>query len=287
MRILSILGSIVTVFPAVAVKPLKRGSVGPERMRSWMRITFALMVVPVMLWAPPSTLADAEPRSALELPLLLSTDIGESEGERGVGEAPADNAVRTAPAVREVPVIQEAPAVREAPVVREAMAQTATADTGSDPADRYRIDSGDGISITVYGEPDLSIKDERVKGNGKISYPLLGEIEVRGRTASELQRTITRMLADGYLKKPNVTVSIDTFRLFYIKGEVRNPGGFNYVDGLTVEKAVALAGGYTERASKRNITVVREGDPDQRVRQATPGTSIRPGDVITIGESFF
>ncbi len=287
MRILSILGSIVTVFPAVAVKPLKRGSVESERMRSWMRITFALMVVPVMLWAPPSTLADAEPRSALELPLLLSTDIGESEGERGVGEAPADNAVRTAPAVREVPVIQEAPAVRESPVVREAMAQTGTTDTGSDPADRYRIDSGDGISITVYGEPDLSIKDERVKGNGKISYPLLGEIEVRGRTASELQRTITRMLSDGYLKKPNVTVSIDTFRLFYIKGEVRNPGGFNYVDGLTVEIAVALAGGYTERASKRNITVVREGDPDQRARQATPGTSIRPGDVITIGESFF
>ena len=275
MRILSILGNITTVFPAVAVKHYVRGTLGVERMRSSMRIIFALFVVSAMLWVPLNSSADAEPRSAVDLTLLLSTDISGSEGDGEAREAP--------PSV----VTQPAPVVRKAPVVQETMAQTGSAQTSVDPADRYRIDTGDGVSITVYGEPDLSIKDERVKGNGKISYPLLGDIEVRGRTASELRQIITRMLADGYLKKPNVTVSIDTFRLFYIKGEVRNPGGFNYVDGLTVAKAVALAGGFTERASERNITVVREGDPNGRARQATPGTSIRPGDVITIGESFF
>lgn len=235
-----------------------------------MRIIFALLAVPVLFCTPINASAE---RSTIDLTLLLSTDVGSSETEPGgpesaTGEAGSPDAAGSA-------------------VGEGAMAQAAGAQPDFDPADTYRIDTGDGISITVYGEPDLSLKDERVKGNGKISYPLLGDIQVRGRTASELQRLITEMLSDGYLKKPNVTVSIDTFRLFYIKGEVRNPGGFNYVDGLTVEKAVALAGGYTERASERNITVVREGDPTQRARQATPGMRIRPGDVITVGESFF
>jgi polysaccharide export outer membrane protein len=154
-------------------------------------------------------------------------------------------------------------------------------------SDEYRVDTGDGISVTVYGEADLSIKDERVKGNGTISYPLLGGIEVRGLTAPQLRDLISRLLADGYLKKPNVTVSIDTYRMFFIKGEVRNPGGYNYQNGLTVEKAVALAGGFTERASEKEITVVRDNDPEQEVRAAKPTTRIAPGDVVTVGESFF
>lgn len=242
-------------------------------MRRWMRIIFALLAIPVLLWAPLNSSADAVPRSSVDPTLLLSTDVGGNQAEPGAAPPAA-----TQPSPR---------ATESRPAPRETMAQTGSSQRAYDPADSYRIDTGDGVSITVYGEPDLSLKDERVKGDGRISYPLLGDIQVRGRTASELQQLITEMLADGYLKKPNVTVSIDTFRLFYIKGEVRNPGGFNYVDGLTVEKAVALAGGYTERASERNITVVRDGDPGQRARQATPGTRIRPGDVITVGESFF
>jgi len=235
-----------------------------------IRTIFALMLVPVLLWAPLNAYSQT---SSIDLPLLLSTDVGSSETapiapQSAAGEArPSEAATGSAR--------------------REVMAQSGAQPPAYDPADTYRIDTGDGITITVYGEPDLSLKDERVKGSGKISYPLLGDIQVRGRTASDLQQLLTEMLADGYLKKPNVTVSIDTFRLFYIKGEVRNPGGFNYFDGLTVEKAVALAGGYTERASERNITVVRDGDATQRARQATPGMRIQPGDVITVGESFF
>ncbi len=238
-----------------------------------MRFFFALLAVPALFLVPLHASADALPKPSVDLTLLLSTDVGNGATEPGVNPSANDEASPRPTRSR----IEN----------REAIAQTGSPQPGFDPADSYRIDTGDGISVTVYGEPDLSIKDERVKGNGKISYPLLGDIDVRGRTASELQRLITEMLSDGYLKKPNVTVSIDTFRLFYIKGEVRNPGGFNYVDGLTVEKAVALAGGYTERASERNISVVRDGDPSQRARQARPGTRIRPGDVITVGESFF
>lgn len=153
--------------------------------------------------------------------------------------------------------------------------------------DSYQVDTGDGISVTVYGEPDLSIKDERVKGNGTISYPLIGAIQVRGLTAPELQDRITEKLADGYLKQPNVTVNIETYRMFFIKGEVKNPGGYSFQDGLTIEKAVALAGGFTERASKGSITVFRDGDAADSERKAAPTTRIRPGDVVTVGESFF
>ena len=157
----------------------------------------------------------------------------------------------------------------------------------SGTSDSYRVDTGDGVSIRVYGEADLSIKDERVKGNGTISYPLLGDIEVRGLTARQLRDLISRLLADGYLKKHNVSVSIDTYRMFFIKGEVRNPGGYNYQNGLTIEKAVAIAGGFTERASEKAITLVRDDDPEQRLQTAKPTTRIAPGDVVTVGESFF
>ena len=159
--------------------------------------------------------------------------------------------------------------------------------TASRISDSYRVDTGDGVSVTIYGEADLSIKDERVKGNGTISYPLLGDIEVRGLTAPEIRDLISGLLADGYLKKPNVAVSIDTYRMFFIKGEVRNPGGYKYQNGLTVEKAVALAGGFTERASEKDITLVRDDDPERRLQTAKPTTRIVPGDVVTIGESFF
>jgi polysaccharide export outer membrane protein len=238
-----------------------------------MRIIFALLAASGLSLAALTTSADPQPRSSVDPTLLLSTDVGSNNVEALVSESTTGG-------------VSGGEAGSGAPA-RDPIAQAGSPQPAYEAADSYRIDTGDGVSVTVYDEPDLSIKDERVKGNGTISYPLLGEIQVRGRTASELQRLVTEMLSDGYLKKPNVTVSIDTFRLFYIKGEVRNPGGFNYVDGLTVQKAVALAGGYTERASKRNITVVRDSDPEQRARQATPGARIQPGDVITVGESFF
>jgi polysaccharide export outer membrane protein len=151
----------------------------------------------------------------------------------------------------------------------------------------YRIDTGDRVSITVYREPDLSVAGARVKANGTIAFPLLGDLQVAGLTSQELQSLVTRRLLDGYLKKPNVNVSIDSYRLYYIKGEVSRPGGYSFVDGLTVAKAVALAGGYTARASEGSISLVRESDPDNPIDSVGVNTAIRPGDIITVGESFF
>ena len=151
----------------------------------------------------------------------------------------------------------------------------------------YRIDTGDRVSITVYQESDLSVNGARVKANGTIAYPLLGNLHVAGLTSQELQDLVTSKLRDGYLKKPSINVSIDSYRLYYIKGEVTRPGGYTFVDGLTVAKAVALAGGYTVRASESSITLVRESDPENPLDSVGVNSAIQPGDIITVGESFF
>ena len=151
----------------------------------------------------------------------------------------------------------------------------------------HRIDAGDRVTVSVYREPDLNIKDVRVRDSGTISFPLIGELNVRGLTSNGLTQLITKKLADGFLRKPSVSVSIEAYRLYYIKGEVTKPGGYNYMDGLTIEKAVALAGGFTERASESNISLVREEFDSSSMKKVSPNMKVLPGDVITVGESFF
>jgi polysaccharide export outer membrane protein len=175
---------------------------------------------------------------------------------------------------------------QDAPEPRRA-SQPSLSDEAKTSEYAYRIDAGDRVSIVVYQEPDLSVNGARVKADGTIAFPLLGDMRVAGLTSPELQDLVTTRLRDGYLKNPNVTVSIDSYRLYYIKGEVSRPGGYSFVDGLTVAKAVALAGGYTPRASESKITLLRETDPDNPLESVDVNTAIRPGDVITIGESFF
>lgn len=160
-------------------------------------------------------------------------------------------------------------------------------ETKSAGASEYRVDTGDRVSVTVYQEADLSVTGVRVKANGTISYPLLGDLQISGLTSQQVHSLVKERLQDGYLKKPNITVSIDSYRLYFIKGEVKRPGGYSFVDGLTVAKAVALAGGYTVRASEGSISVARELDPDNPTESAGANTPVRPGDVITVGESFF
>lgn len=151
----------------------------------------------------------------------------------------------------------------------------------------YRLGSGDKIKITVYDEPDLSM-EVRLSDAGTISYPFLGEIPVLGKTVGQLEKSIHDGLKGDYLVKPEVTVAIEEYRQFYIHGEVENPGGFAFVPGITLRKAIALAGGFTERASRRKIYVIHdnaskngEGDPIGLDEQ------IRPGDIITVDQSFF
>lgn len=152
----------------------------------------------------------------------------------------------------------------------------------------YRLGAGDHIRIQVLGEEDLSV-EARLSDAGTISYPFLGEIKVMGLTVGELEALITRRLQGDFLVDPQVNVTVAEYRPFFINGEVKQPGGFPYQPGLTLRKAVALAGGFTERASKSSIYVIHEDDrdPDAKGRRMDLNDPVRPGDIITVEESFF
>ena len=161
-----------------------------------------------------------------------------------------------------------------------------TAHLSAEGLNSYRLAADDIISIIVFGEPNLNLDNVRIATNGTVSMPLIGQIKVTGLTAEEVETEVSALLADGYLKKPEVTVSITEYRLFYITGEVKRPGGYSYRDGLTVHKAVSLAGGFSERANKSKISITHDGST-KVVNQVKLTDRIRPGDVITIKESFF
>jgi protein involved in polysaccharide export with SLBB domain len=166
------------------------------------------------------------------------------------------------------------------------MAQT-TATT--DSISSYTLNTGDQVQITVFEEPDLSITAV-LDDTGAISYPLLGEINIRGLTARELEGKVSEGLRGRFLINPRVNVSIIEYRQFYVRGEVSSPGGYPFKPGLTVEKAVSMAGGFSTRASKSAFYIISDDsadDNDEARRKAKLNSRIRPGDIIHIEQSFF
>lgn len=151
----------------------------------------------------------------------------------------------------------------------------------------YRLGAGDLISIQVLGEDDLRRDRVRLSDAGTISFPVLGELKLSGITAGELERNITNGLKGRYLQNPVVTVTIHEYRQFFINGQVGRPGGYAFIPGLTIRKAVTTAGGFRERAAPDKIFVIRDTDPTQKPRRATLDSPVQPGDVITVEESFF
>ena len=115
--------------------------------------------------------------------------------------------------------------------------------------DNYTLNAGDSVRIYVYGEEDLSFDTLLIGQNGRISYPFLGELAVTGKTASQLQAEITAGLTPDYLVDPRISVSVVKYRPFFVNGEVKQPGGVDFQPGLTLRKAISLAGGFSERAN--------------------------------------
>ena len=150
----------------------------------------------------------------------------------------------------------------------------------------YTISSDDKITITVFNEPDLSVDVVRIGSNGTISMPLIGQVQVAGLSVTEIEDKLTTLYLNGYLKSPKVSIGVVEYRPFYINGEVASPGSYSFRKGLTVEKAITLAGGFTNRASKSNILIVSEKD-NQLSRKVNVTDLVKPGDVLTVNESFF
>lgn len=152
----------------------------------------------------------------------------------------------------------------------------------------YRLSAGDVISVRVFNEPEFTQEKIRLTDAGTLSFPVLGELPVLGRTVGEIEAMITQRLKGRILVNPQITVWIEQYRPFFINGMVERPGAYPYLPGLTVRKAASIAGGFRERASMNKIFVQREtaarGDKPERTNL---DAEIGPGDTITVEESFF
>jgi polysaccharide export outer membrane protein len=150
----------------------------------------------------------------------------------------------------------------------------------------YTLDSGDKLRIVVFGQDTLS-NNYTVDAQGQVSLPLIGAVPARGLTTAQLSASITSRLKQSFIRDPSVAVEIETYRPFFVLGEVTFPGQYPYVPNMTIENAVAIAGGFTPRASKDKVTVTRkiQGVP---ARYSLPlRVPVRPGDTITVGERWF
>jgi protein involved in polysaccharide export with SLBB domain len=153
--------------------------------------------------------------------------------------------------------------------------------------DEYTLNAGDSIRIYVYGEPDLTFESLLIGQNGRISYPFLGELTVDGKTVNDLQEVLIGGLKPDYLIDPRISVSIIKYRSFFVNGEVKSPGGLPFQPGLTLRKAISLAGGFTERANKKEVLVIADSDPALEERKKGLDYRVKPGDIITVQDTFF
>jgi len=151
---------------------------------------------------------------------------------------------------------------------------------------QYLLGTGDMVRIQVYNEEDLYL-EARVSDTGTISYPFLGELQVKGISLAKLEVLITSRLKGDYLINPKVSIDMIEYRQFYVNGEIANAGGFPYKPGLTVRKAISLAGGFKERASKDKIYIIHDDSTSKEAIKVTLDDAVRPGDIITVEQSFF
>ncbi len=151
--------------------------------------------------------------------------------------------------------------------------------------DDYLLGTGDRIEIIVYGEPDMSMKFKVAK-SGVVNFPYIGEVVISGRPPSEIETEIEDRLRGDFLLNPSVIINMEAFRLFYIFGEVTSPNGYEFQPRLTVEQAIAIAGGFTDRADRDDISI-RSGATDEVIEDVELTHLVQPGDTVIVDQSFF
>ncbi len=150
----------------------------------------------------------------------------------------------------------------------------------------YKLDTGDRLRVFVYGQPNLS-RIYNVDQSGNISVPLIGNVRARGLSTASLEGSIRSRLSQGLVREPQVTVDVQQNRPFFILGEVRAPGQYPYVTGMTVEMAVAIAGGFGERANERKARLSRRVGGYNEVIDVPTDAEVEPGDTLYVYERFF
>jgi polysaccharide export outer membrane protein len=223
---------------------------------------------PVAVVQPQSdldSLAYGQPTNATPRGIFMSSNVAPSGGAIG--------AIRAGFAASPRRAYAPAPAVYATPM-------PVAYDTA------YRLDAGDRLRIVVYGQEGLT-NTYAIDAGGSITLPLIGAVRARGLTPAGLAAEITGKLRNGYIREPSVAVEIEAYRPFFILGEVAAPGQYPYVPNMSVESAVAIAGGFSPRARRDRVTLTHT-DSGGSMRTIVPlGTPLSPGDTILVGERWF
>ncbi|MDJ0275587.1 polysaccharide biosynthesis/export family protein [Sphingomonas sp. 2R-10] len=171
------------------------------------------------------------------------------------------------------------PPVQQAPVASTPLQNG----TGGDV---YTLGIGDRVRISTFNEPSLS-GEFQVGGKGTISFPLIGDVPAQDKTGKQLEAVLVERLGAGYIRNPRVTVEVLSYRPFFILGEVSRPGQYPTFDGMTLSRAIALAGGYTYRANRKQALIRHPGATQEQRVTIDSDVRIQPGDVVRIGERYF
>ena len=150
----------------------------------------------------------------------------------------------------------------------------------------YRLDAGDRVRITVFEQEGLT-NTYSVDQSGYIAFPLVGQVPARGRTVTELEAAIAQELRAGYIRDPDVSVEIDRYRPIFVMGEVGAAGQYSYVPGMTVQKAIAAAGGFSARANQANVDITRQVNGEVITGRVVTSDPLMPGDTLYVRERLF
>lgn len=150
----------------------------------------------------------------------------------------------------------------------------------------YTLASGDRIRVIVFGQDALS-NSYAVSGSGTIAVPLIGNVSVVGLTTDDAATAVAAKLRSGFLRDPHVSVEVEAFRPFFVLGEITTAGQYPFINGMTVQKAVAVAGGFGPRAERDSATITRMVNGTQISARVPLSYPMRPGDTVTVEERFF
>ena len=203
--------------------------------------------------------------------------VASSSGGGAIG---ALRAAFAAPRPAPVPVVAEPTPV----VVAAPAAYVEPVPVRHDAA--YHLGAGDKLRVVVYGQEGLT-NTYAVSAGGSITMPLIGSVRARGRTTAGLAAEISAKLRAGFIREPSVAVEIEAYRPFFILGEVAAPGQYPYVPNMTAESAVAIAGGFSPRARRDQVTVTHTDASGTARFVVSPATPISPGDTVLVGERWF
>lgn len=161
----------------------------------------------------------------------------------------------------------------------------------------FQLDVGDVIAIRVYGEPDLK-GTFQIYPDCQIQFPLIKDVKVCGRTPGQIRTDIAvRLHKNFFQSRPSVSVKVQQYnsKKIHVLGQVQKSGRFDYTPGLTLVQAIAMAGGFTNRAAPADTRLIRSLKGTQRVYRVNlsslgskriPDILLRPGDVIVIPQSW-